>query len=55
MTNYTTIKYEKSGKVARIFLNRPDAANGLNEATAHELASVAAVCDSDPTVKVVGS
>ncbi len=53
MTNYTTINYEKSDNIARITLNRPDAANGLNDAMARELADVAALCDSDPSVKVV--
>lgn len=53
MTDYTTINYEKSDNVARISLNRPDAANGLNAAMARELAEIAAHCASDASIKTV--
>lgn len=48
-----TIQFEKSGAIARVWLNRPDAANGFNPTMARELAMVAARCDSDPEIKVV--
>ncbi len=52
MTDYQTIAFERSGAVARITLNRPDAANGMNATMTRELADVAARCD-DPATKVV--
>lgn len=52
MTDYQTIAFERSGAVARITLNRPDAANGMNAAMTRELADAAARCD-DPATKVV--
>ncbi|KMO83027.1 enoyl-CoA hydratase [Mycobacterium sp. BK558] len=52
MTDYQTIAFERSGAIARITLNRPDAANGMNAVMTRELADVAAHCD-DPTIKVV--
>ncbi|BBX69599.1 enoyl-CoA hydratase/isomerase family protein [Mycolicibacterium psychrotolerans] len=52
MTDYQTIAFERSGAVARITLNRPDAANGMNATMTRELADVATHCD-DPAIKVV--
>lgn len=53
MTDYQTIIFEKSGTVARITLNRPDAANGMNDIMTRELADVAARCDTAETKVVV--
>ena len=53
MTEYQTIKFEQSGSIARITLNRPDAANGMNDTMTRELADVARRCDTDATKVVV--
>ena len=52
VTEYETITLEQSGPIARITLNRPDAANGMNNTMTRELADAAALCDTDRT-KVV--
>lgn len=52
MTDYQTITLEKTGPIARITLNRPDAANGMNGTMTRELADAAARCDT-PSTKVV--
>ncbi len=52
MTEYQTIKFEQSGPIARITLNRPDAANGMNDTMTRELADAAKQCD-EPATKVV--
>ena len=38
VTEYQTIKFEQAGAIARITLNRPDAANGMNDTMTRELA-----------------
>ncbi len=45
---YETLLFEQSGPITRITLNRPDAANGMNEAMTAELADAAARCDVRP-------
>ncbi|KQC35537.1 enoyl-CoA hydratase/isomerase family protein [Frankia sp. ACN1ag] len=50
---FRTLKFERDGGVARITLDRPDAANGVNQEMAAELARAAAVCDGDPSVRAV--
>jgi 2-(1,2-epoxy-1,2-dihydrophenyl)acetyl-CoA isomerase len=52
VTEYQTITFEQSGAITRITLNRPDAANGMNDAMTAELADAARRCDTDAT-KVV--
>ena len=52
MTEYQTIKFEQSGPITRITLNRPDAANGMNDTMTRELADAAKRCDT-PSTKVV--
>jgi 2-(1,2-epoxy-1,2-dihydrophenyl)acetyl-CoA isomerase len=52
VTEYQTITLEQSGAIARITLNRPDAANGMNDTMTRELADAAALCDN-PSTKVV--
>ena len=46
MTEYQTIKFEQSGPITRITLNRPDAANGMNDTMTRELADAAKGCDT---------
>ena len=53
MTEYQTITFEQSGPIARITLNRPDAANGMNDTMTRELAEVARRCDTGATKVVV--
>jgi len=53
VTDYETIMLEQSGPVARITLNRPDAANGMNHTMTRELTDAARRCDTDTTKVVV--
>ncbi|MCV7221426.1 enoyl-CoA hydratase/isomerase family protein [Mycolicibacterium elephantis] len=53
MSEYETIKFEQSGAVTQITLNRPDAANGMNATMTRELAHAAKRCDTDATKVVV--
>ncbi|MBO0680478.1 enoyl-CoA hydratase/isomerase family protein [Mycolicibacterium sp. S2-37] len=53
MSEYQTIAFDQSGAVARITLDRPDAANGMNDTMTAELAEVAARCDTAATKAVV--
>jgi 2-(1,2-epoxy-1,2-dihydrophenyl)acetyl-CoA isomerase len=52
-SSYDTITVERSGAVARITLNRPDAANGMNDTMTRELADAARRCDGAGTKAVV--
>lgn len=52
MTEFETLKFTQSGPVVSIVLNRPDAANGMNDAMTRDLAAAAALCDNEAT-KVV--
>jgi 2-(1,2-epoxy-1,2-dihydrophenyl)acetyl-CoA isomerase len=53
VTEYETIEFEQSGPVTRITLNRPDAANGMNDTMTRELADAARRCDTEATKVVV--
>ena len=53
MQNFEHIKFSKDGAIARIELNRPDAANGLDAKMASELRQAAKMCDDDPALKAV--
>ncbi len=53
MSNFEHIKFEKQGAIAKIELNRPDAANGLDTLMASELKQAARLCDGDPELKAV--
>jgi 2-(1,2-epoxy-1,2-dihydrophenyl)acetyl-CoA isomerase len=53
VTEHETIKFEQSGPITRITLNRPDAANGMNDTMTRELAHAAARCDTEATKVVV--
>jgi 2-(1,2-epoxy-1,2-dihydrophenyl)acetyl-CoA isomerase len=52
MTDFETLRFAQSGPIASIVLDRPEAANGMNDTLTRELAEVAALCDTDAT-KVV--
>ncbi|GAB1816390.1 enoyl-CoA hydratase/isomerase family protein [Mycobacterium sp. MUNTM1] len=52
MTEYATLDFDQAGSIARIVLNRPADANGMNDAMTRELADVARRCDATAT-KVV--
>lgn len=51
--SYETILFEVSDGVARITLNRPDAANGLTPVMCNELYDAATVCDQDKSIRAV--
>lgn len=53
MTDFRTIKFSIEGGIARIVLNRPDAANAMNLELASDLARAALICDSDASIKAV--
>jgi len=53
VTEYQTISFEQSGAITRIALNRPDAANGMNDTMTRELADAARRADTDATKVVV--
>jgi 2-(1,2-epoxy-1,2-dihydrophenyl)acetyl-CoA isomerase len=53
MNNFEHIKFQKQAAVARIELDRADAANGLNMQMASELKQAARLCDSDPELRAV--
>ena len=50
---FEDIRFNKRGAIARIDLNRPHAANGLDSRMARELKQAAQQCDADPLLKVV--
>ena len=53
MKDFETIIFEKQAAIAKITLNRPDAANGMNSRMADELNQAARLCDTDPELKAV--
>jgi 2-(1,2-epoxy-1,2-dihydrophenyl)acetyl-CoA isomerase len=53
MQQFECLRLAIDGAVARITLDRPDAANALNLTLARELAQAALICDNDKSVKVV--
>lgn len=53
MTDYETIVLEQSGPIAQIVLNRPDAANAMNDTMTRELADAARRCDHGAAKAVV--
>ena len=50
---YETILFEIRDGIARLTLNRPDAANGLTPVMCREIYDAATVCDHDPGVRAV--
>ena len=53
MSQFEHVSFATDGAIARIVLNRPDAANGIDSLLARELKQAARQCDSDPRLKVV--
>lgn len=53
MPDLSTLLFEVRDHVARITLNRPDAANAINLKLAQELEEVTLRCDEDPAVRAV--
>jgi 2-(1,2-epoxy-1,2-dihydrophenyl)acetyl-CoA isomerase len=52
MPDFETLTFAKTGPITSIVLNRPDAANGMNDTLTRELSVAAALCDTNAT-KVV--
>lgn len=50
---YTALLFEVQNSIARITLNRPDAANALNLELARDLMHAALQCDQDPAIRAV--
>jgi 2-(1,2-epoxy-1,2-dihydrophenyl)acetyl-CoA isomerase len=50
---YETINYSTSGSVAKITLNRPEAANGMNLQLMQDLADVVHRCEEDPEIRAI--
>ncbi len=50
---YETLLFDVTDGLAKITLNRPDAANSLNGAMAHDLMMAAIRCDEDPEIRAV--
>ena len=53
MAEFETIILEQYERIAKITLNRPDTANGINLPLAQELLQAAIHCDEDPSVRTV--
>ncbi|MCS6925460.1 MAG: enoyl-CoA hydratase-related protein [Candidatus Binatia bacterium] len=51
--SYTTLLFTVDHSIARITLNRPDAANALNLELAKDLMHAALQCDQDPAIRAV--
>ncbi len=51
--NFEAIKFDVAGGIARITLNRPDAANGLTLTMCEEIYEAAVICDQDPAIRCV--
>lgn len=51
--NYETLKFELTGAVATITLQRPDAANAFNQQLADELLNAAEQCSTDTAIRAV--
>jgi len=53
MTTYTTLLFDINNNIARITLNRPDAANGMDMTMGRELMDVALRCDQDTSIRAI--
>jgi methylglutaconyl-CoA hydratase len=53
MTEYSAIRLQRAGDVARITLNRPEVRNAFNEAVIADLTAAFAELSSDPSVRAV--
>jgi enoyl-CoA hydratase len=53
MDNFTTITYERTDRIARVTLNRPERGNGITFAMPRELAAAVELANLDPRVRVI--
>ena len=53
MNDLETLRFELADHVARITLNRPDAANAMNLQMTKDLLEVGIECDENPDVRAV--
>lgn len=53
MKDYQTLTFDQQNGIAVITLNRPDAANGINQAMADELSEVALLCEQSASLRAV--
>lgn len=53
MADYQTLVFEKANGIAKITLNRPEAANGINMLLAEELMDAAIRCEDDAGVRAI--
>jgi enoyl-CoA hydratase len=53
MGEFTTMTYERTGRVARVTLNRPERGNGITLAMPPELAAAVERANLDPEVRVI--
>lgn len=53
MDNFETILFELNSGVAKITLNRPDAANGMNMTMGRELMEAAIRCEDDTSIRAI--
>ena len=51
--SYTAILFEKKDNIAKITINRPEAANALNFDLAYDLMHASLECDEDPEIRAV--
>jgi 2-(1,2-epoxy-1,2-dihydrophenyl)acetyl-CoA isomerase len=51
--DYTTLLFDVRDHIARITLNRPEAANALNEDMGRDLIQAILHCDEDPSIRAV--
>ena len=50
---YATLQIERTGKIATIWMNRPEVFNAFDETLIAELAAAVRELDTDPTIRVV--
>ncbi|MGS0758018.1 enoyl-CoA hydratase-related protein, partial [Roseateles sp. GG27B] len=53
MTEYSAIRLQRDGAVARITLNRPEVRNAFNEAVIADLTAAFAELSTDPSLRAV--
>ena len=53
MSEFNSIKFDVTDRVATISLDRPDAAHGINLEMGRELSEVALICERDPDIRAV--
>ena len=51
--DYTTVRYEKDGRIGRVTFSRPEVHNAFNATLIHEMADLFARIDKDNQIRVV--